>query len=86
MIVHQGGAEIDNSGYFSDWTQQENTFDNEYYDTLVDPGNPNWEQIEVPQSGKFQWRWDCNQNGNGCRDLSKSWLLFCLRMLYALLH
>ena len=59
-----------NSGYENDWTNTPNTFDREYYDTLLDPpgGQQNgWEQVQVP-GGKFQWKWGCN-GGGGCRDL-----------------
>lgn len=80
----QGGAELQNSGYIDNWTQQENRFDNDYYQTLIDPGNPGWEQIQL-NNGKFQWRWDCNGNGNGCRDLSKSVAVHLLSIASVLL-
>lgn len=40
----------------NDWTRQENTFNNGYYETLVDPpgGGGGWEQFEL-DNGKFQW-------------------------------
>ena len=61
-----GGASIQNSGYIRDWTRSENTFNNDYYEALVDPpGQGGWEQVQL-QNGKFQWQWGCN---NRCRDL-----------------
>jgi len=72
-----GGATLGTSGFTEDWTDSPNSFDNEYYSTMLDPpGNIGWEQVTV-SGGKFEWQWGCNPGNNGrpvansrgCREL-----------------
>lgn len=62
-----GGANRRNTGFVGDWTGSPGVFNNEYYENLLFPGGRGgWEQIQVVNTSKFEWRWGCN---NRCRDL-----------------
>lgn len=75
-----GGANRRNSGFVGDWTSSSGTFNTDYYENLVFPaGRGGWEQIQVVNSTKFEWRWGCN---NRCRDLSTYTLLLRCLVVY----
>eukprot|EP00494_Astrolonche_serrata_P030851 UN31119 len=53
MGVHGiGRTQIENSGFEGDWVSEPRELDNQFYDDLI--GRP-WRQIQIPESGKFQW-------------------------------